>query len=108
MQRHVPELAVPADAWVCEMMRWHFAEETGAPYWLRVRRRLEFDPIDKVRTVKDLALFGLFDKAVLRTLPVNELVPRGLAHLPRRVFETGGTSGPPCRIVDITTGTYNV
>ena len=108
MQRRVPELTVPADVWLRRMMRWHFSEETGAPYWLRVRRRLDFDPIFDVRSIDDLELFGLFDKAVLRSLPVNDLVPRGLAHLPRRVFETGGTSGPPCRIVDVTTGTYNV
>jgi phenylacetate-coenzyme A ligase PaaK-like adenylate-forming protein len=108
MKRRVPDLAVPVGEWVQQMMHWHFSDDTGAPYWLRIKRELEFDPIRDVRTLDDLRLFGLFDKSALRTMRVGDLVPRGFDHLPRRVFETGGTSGPPCRVVDISTGTYNV
>jgi phenylacetate-coenzyme A ligase PaaK-like adenylate-forming protein len=108
MRRRVPETAVGADDWLALMMRWHFEEKTGAPYWVGLRRKLAFDPVSDVRKIGDLAMFGLFDKSVLRQMNVSDLVPRGLSHMPRRVFETGGTSGSPCRIVDVTTGQYNV
>lgn len=108
MGRRVPEVMIDRDAWVREMMRWHFSEETGARFWLRRRRALGFDPIADVNGLEDMRLFGLFDKSALRTVPVGDLVPRGFADRPRRVFETGGTSGPPCRVVDVTKGVYDV
>jgi phenylacetate-coenzyme A ligase PaaK-like adenylate-forming protein len=108
MRRRVPDLAVEPDEWVGLMMRWHFSSETGSPYWVQRRKSLGFDPISDVRSTGDLVLFDLFDKSVLRRIDVSDLVPRGFAGKSRRIFETGGTSGPPCRIVDVTTGAYNV
>lgn len=108
MRRRVPDLAIEADEWVRLMMWWHFSDETGSPYWVQRRGTFDFDPVTDVRSVSDLHLFGLFDKSVLRRVNVADLVPRGFSDRPRRIFETGGTSGSPCRIVDVTTGAYNV
>ncbi len=108
MQRRLSPLAEDPDAWVRRMMRWHFSAETGSAFWLKRQHLLNFDPLTDVRGWRDLPRFGLFDKDVLRHAPLSELVPRGFADRPRRVFETGGTTGPPCRIVDVTTGQYNV
>src|SRR5207248_2617285 len=43
-----------------------------------------------------------FDVGRLRRAGVRDLLPRGFAGRPFRVFETGGTTGPPCRIVNVT------
>jgi phenylacetate-coenzyme A ligase PaaK-like adenylate-forming protein len=58
--------------------------------------------------VADLARFGLFDKAPLATQPARRLLPRGYEDRGARIFETGGTKGDPGRIVDVTSGTYNL
>jgi phenylacetate-coenzyme A ligase PaaK-like adenylate-forming protein len=108
MCRRVPELAVDPDEWIRMMMRWHFSDDTGSQYWVQRRRSLGFDPIGDVRRVEDLLLFDLFDKEVLRRIDVVDLVPKAFDGKPRRIFETGGTSGPPCRVVDVTMGAYNV
>lgn len=108
MRQHLPLLAEDPDSWVRKMMSWHFSEETGSPFWLQRKSALPFDPVRDVGGLEDLALFGLFDKSALRTAAVEDLIPRGFARRPRRIFETGGTTGAPCRVVDVTTGAYNV
>ena len=32
------------DAHVRETMQWHFSPETGSPFWLETRKKLDFDP----------------------------------------------------------------
>jgi hypothetical protein len=108
MGERLPALKCDPDEWVRRMMRWHFDERSGSPFWLARKPHLDFDPIADVTGLGDLSRFGNFDKAVLRSVRLQDLVPRGLAARPRRVFETGGTSGDPCRIVDITTGAANL
>ncbi|MFE2336738.1 phenazine antibiotic biosynthesis protein [Streptomyces coelicoflavus] len=81
-------------------MRWHFGEETGSPFWLRRAKSLDFDPIADIRTFDDLQRFpNVVDE--LRTVPVEELVPRGYGPNPPapRVFESGGTTGAPKRAI---------
>ena len=107
MQDRLPILIEDNDAWLRRMMAWHFSEETGSPYWLSRKAALPFDPLKDVQCMADIALFGLFDKSTLRTVQVQDLVPQGFQSRPRRIFETGGTTGRPCRIVDVTTGEYN-
>lgn len=107
IRERLPILKISADEWVQRMMSWHFSEETGCPFWLRKRETLAFDPLKDVRSLADLDKFGLFDKRELQTANVNDLAPRGFRNQPRRVFETAGTSGWPCRVVDVTTGRYN-
>jgi phenylacetate-coenzyme A ligase PaaK-like adenylate-forming protein len=90
------------------MMRWHFSPETGSPFWVAARGALPFDPVRDIRSVRDVARFGLFDKERLRKAPAADLAPAGFRSAKRRFFETGGTTGLPCRVVDVTTGSYNV
>jgi phenylacetate-coenzyme A ligase PaaK-like adenylate-forming protein len=81
---------------------WHFGEDTGSPFWLRAASRLDFDPIRDVRTHDDLRLFpNLVDQ--LRDVPVEDLIPRGYPDpLPiPRIFESGGTTGPPKRTAQL-------
>lgn len=108
MQQRLPILQESPAAWVQRMMSWHFGEETGSPYWLRRKAFLPFDPIADIRSLDDIKRFGLFDKTDLQKLPARDFVPQGFADRTQRVFETGGSTGTPCRLVDITTGQYNV
>jgi phenylacetate-coenzyme A ligase PaaK-like adenylate-forming protein len=108
MQRRLPILQHTTEEWLQKMMRWHFDEQTGSPYWLRKKQTLDFDPIRDIRTLEDVKRFGLFDKTDLQKLSMREFLPRGFANQPHRVFETGGSTGKPCRILDVTTGQNNV
>ncbi|MFJ9625268.1 hypothetical protein [Streptomyces sp. NPDC101181] len=108
MRERVPELAVGLDAWTRRMMRWHFSPETGSPFWVSRRDSLGFDPVKDVQGYADLELFGLFDKAPLRAARARDLRPRGYRDRPFRIFETGGTTGAPCRIVNVTRLAYDV
>ncbi|MFY1623373.1 hypothetical protein ACN261_28365 [Micromonospora sp. WMMD723] len=81
------------------LLRWHFDPQTGSPFWLRQRGLLDFDPLRDIDTAADLVRFpDLTDQ--LRHVPVGDLIPRGLTGTGFRVYESGGTSGAPKRIVD--------
>lgn len=108
MRERVPQLHHSLDEWTVRMMRWHFGEDTGSPFWLARREQLDFDPLTDVVDYASLRLFGLFDKADLRRARVHELLPKGFTGRPFRVVETGGSSGPPCRVVDVTRAGYDV
>ncbi len=91
------------DELVGEMMHWHFSEETGSPFWLEQARKLSFDPLTEVRTWADLSLFpDLSDE--WRDVAARDLIPRGLLgkDLRFRIYESGGTTGSPKRIVEST------
>jgi phenylacetate-coenzyme A ligase PaaK-like adenylate-forming protein len=83
------------DAWVREIVGWHFDPATGCPFWLEYARRLDWDPRREIRTYEDLARFGFFQDEWLRGGPVGRWVPKGLAGRPVYVFETGGSTGVP-------------
>jgi phenylacetate-coenzyme A ligase PaaK-like adenylate-forming protein len=102
IRERLPVIGGDLDEWTRAMIRWHFSEDTGSPFWLRRRAELGFDPIGDVVDFDSLALFGLFDKNLLRRGDPRDLLPRGLRGRPFRVFETGGTTGEPCRIVNVT------
>jgi phenylacetate-coenzyme A ligase PaaK-like adenylate-forming protein len=81
-------------------MNWHFSPETGSPFWLQRARSLGFDPRQDVRSFDDLALFpNVTDE--LRDVRAADLVPRGYGEHPDvvGVFESGGTTGSPKRVV---------
>lgn len=86
------------DAHVREIVRWHFSPDTGSPYWLRKAAELGFDPLRDVQGFADLARFPAV-AAEWRHVPAGDLIPRGCSG-PFAVWETGGTTGPPTRIVD--------
>lgn len=108
MRESVPELTVDLDTWTRRMMRWHFSPGTGSPFWVSRRGSLGFDPEKDVDGFAALELFGLFDKAELRAARARDLRPRGYHGRPFRIFETGGTTGTPCRIVNVTRLAYDV
>ena len=95
------EARAALDAWVREVVSWHFDPETGTPFWLEYAARLDWDPRREIKTFDDLARFGFFDGEALRGGPVRRWVPRGLAHRPVYVFETGGSTGVPKSRINI-------
>jgi len=87
------------DAWTRRVVETHFDPDGGTPYWLRWAADADVDPRSAVDGFDDLkSVFEPFDGDVLRTLPAGEFAPRSLTG-PRRVYETGGTTGPPKRVV---------
>ena len=83
------------DAWVREIISWHFDPATGCPFWLDYAERLGWDPRREIRTYDDLDRFGGFEDEWLRGGPVRRWVPRGFAGKPVYIFETGGSTGVP-------------
>ncbi len=83
------------DAWVREVVDWHFDPATGCPFWLDWAGRAGWDPRTEVRGFDDLVKFGHFEDEQLRGGPVRRWVPRAYADKPIYVFETGGTTGVP-------------
>ena len=91
--------ASPAD-FLQAAMDWHFSPETGSSFWLERARSLGFDPRKDVRCFDDLKLFPNVANE-LRDVPARDLIPRGYGADPDivGVYESGGTTGPPKRIV---------
>jgi hypothetical protein len=95
LDRKAEEARAALDAWVGELMQWHFDPATGAPFWIEYARKLDFDPRRDVRGYDDLDRLGPFQDEWLRGGPVRQWVPRGFADRPVSVFETGGSTGVP-------------
>ena len=83
------------DAWVREVVGWHFDPSTGCPFWLDFAKKAGWDPRRDVTAFDDLKRFGSFEDEWLRGGPVQRWIPKGLAGKPVFVFETGGTTGVP-------------
>ena len=83
------------DAWVREVLEWHFDPATGCPFWLEWAEKAGWDPRKEVNGFDDLRKFGHFEDEWLRGGPVRRWVPRAYADKPIFVFETGGTTGIP-------------
>src|SRR6266853_6501988 len=83
------------DAHVRDIIEWHFNHDTGCPFWLDFASRLNWDPRREIHCFADLRKFPPFEDEWLRGGPIRRWVPKGLAHLPAFVFETGGTTGIP-------------
>jgi phenylacetate-coenzyme A ligase PaaK-like adenylate-forming protein len=100
----VPRDVAPADpeGYLRTAIAWHFGADTGSPFWLRAAQSLDFDPLTDIQTFTDLRRFpNLVDE--LRSVPVEDLIPRGYgtpAQIPR-IFESGGTTGPPKRTAQL-------
>src|SRR3990172_12073681 len=83
------------DAWVREVVSWHFDPATGCPFWIDYARKLGWDPRREIAGFDDLKHLGPFEDEWLRGGPVGRWGPRGLTGKPVYVFETGGTTGIP-------------
>jgi len=83
------------DAWVRELMAWHFDPATGAPFWLEWAQQAGWDPRKEVRSYADLDKFDAFQDEWLREGAVRRWLPKGYEGRPVSVFETGGSTGRP-------------
>ena len=83
------------DAWVREVVGWHFDPATGCPFWLQWADKAGWDPRAEVQGFDDLKKFGHFEDEWLRGGPVRRWVPKAYSDRPVYVFETGGTTGIP-------------
>jgi phenylacetate-coenzyme A ligase PaaK-like adenylate-forming protein len=95
LSARVEDARARLDAHVRDIIEWHFNGETGCPFWLDFASNLGWDPRSEIRCFDDLRKFPPFEDEWLRGGPVRRWVPKGLAHLPAYVFETGGTTGVP-------------
>ena len=80
------------DAWVREVVQWHFDPATGCPFWLDYAQKLGWDPRERIHSYQDLDQLGAFQDEWLRGGPVRRWVPRGYAERPVYTFETGGST----------------
>jgi len=89
-----------ADAFIRAAMDWHFSPETGSPFWLERAKTLGFDPRASVKGFEDLARFPNVTNE-LRDVRAEDLIPKGYGPHPDvvGVFESGGTTGAPKRVV---------
>ncbi|MEM7234744.1 MAG: hypothetical protein AAF517_21370 [Planctomycetota bacterium] len=83
------------DAWVREVIEFHFNPETGCEFWLEKAKALDWDPRAEVKTFDDLKRFESFEDEWLRGGPVNRWIPKAHSGKPIYVFETGGSTGIP-------------
>ncbi|MFE3021596.1 arylcarboxylate reductase [Streptomyces sp. NPDC059256] len=86
------------DEWTRRVVRRHFDPVAGSPFWLGRARQLGFDPRDITR-YDELGAFGPFPLDRLREDDPADLVPLSVPRpLAGRVWDTGGTTGTPCRV----------
>ena len=93
-EESVTNCAARLDAHVRAMVKWHFSEETGSPFWLEKKQGYDFDPL-AIEGFDGLKQFPVFEDDWLRGGPVRRWLPKGLEGKPLYVFETGGTTGTP-------------
>ena len=89
------------DAWVREVVAWHFDPATGTPFWLEWAAKAGWDARRDVGGYDDLAKFGSFQDEWLRGGPLRRWVPNGYVGRPVYVFETGGSTGVPKSRINI-------
>lgn len=92
-------LQTDLDEWTRQVVRRHFDPDAGSPYWLKRASELDFDPREITR-YDELGAFGPFPLATLRQLDPAELIPQDVPRpISGRVFDSGGTTGDPCRVL---------
>ena len=89
------------DAWVRELMQWHFSPDTGCTFWLDWAKQAGWDPRKEVNNYDDLDKFGGFQDEWLRGGPVRRWVPKAYQDKPIYTFETGGSTGVPKSRINI-------
>jgi len=83
------------NAYVREIVEWHFNPATGCPFWLDFATKLGWEPRREIASFDDLRKFPPFEDDWLRGGPVRRWLPKGQAGKPLFTFETGGTTGIP-------------
>jgi len=91
---------IDLDEWMRKILKIHFDPLEGTPYWLKKEKTLGIDVKKEIETVEDLQILGLMDEESLRTLPVEELMPKRLTKTNvMMVAETGGATGIPKKVI---------
>ena len=88
-------VAEKLDKHLHEIIKWHFSDNTGCPFWLRWKSEAGWDPVKEIKTIDDIKKFPHFQDEWLRDGPLDKWVPQEYKGKPYRVFETGGTTGMP-------------
>ena len=101
LQTNIEQSREALDAWVREVIQWHFDPDTGCPFWLEYAKTLSWDPRKEVQGYAGLSRFGFFQDEWLRGGPVRRWVPKGYAGRPIYTFETGGSTGVPKSRINI-------
>ena len=78
-----------------DIVRWHFSEETGTPFWLDWAAQAGCNPAEEIAGIEDLARLPRCQDDWLRFAPPERWIPRAYQGRPYNVFETGGTTGMP-------------
>ncbi len=95
-EQMINEARLKLDAHVRETIEWHFAPETGCPFWLEWAGKVGWDPRTEIGGYDDLvAKFPNFQDEWLRDQQPDVWVPAAFRGKPYNVFETGGTTGMP-------------
>lgn len=96
------EMLEKLNRYTVEIVKFHFSDNTGSKFWLSKLKELPFDPLKEINGFSDLKKFPDFSDE-LRNIPIYDLVPKGLRQeqnmLPD-VFESGGATGKPKRIIE--------
>ena len=70
IENQTQQAAADLDTHVAEIIKWHFSDETGSPFWLDWARDQSWDPLEEVKTFEDLCnKFPNFQDEWLRDLP---------------------------------------
>src|SRR5688500_12353313 len=93
--RAISDARTKLDAWVRELMAWHFDPATGCEVWLQFAQKAGWDPRKEVHGYSDLDKFEPFQDEWLREGAVRRWLPKGYEGRPVPVFETGGSTGRP-------------
>ena len=62
LETNIKQSRASLDAWVREVVQWHFNPETGCTFWLNYAQTLSFDPRDAIQTYDDLRVFPFQDE----------------------------------------------
>lgn len=81
-----------------DILTWHFSEETGSNFWLERKEKFDFDPINDINFFEDLYLFPDVTED-LKITKIDDLIPKKFKQKKFNIIESGGTSGPPKRLI---------
>jgi len=101
LQTRIQTVKDTLDAWVREVVAWHFDPATGCPFWLNYAAQLGWDPRKEIHNYADLEKLGPFQDEWLRGGPVRRWVPKGYEGRAVYTFETGGSTGVPKSRINI-------
>lgn len=89
------------DTHIRNIIKLHFDDEAGSPYWIRMKRHLSFDPKRDISGYHDLVTFFGADESYEGLSPeglryrARDLVPKKYQNPEFRFYASGGRTGTP-------------